>query len=511
MPDDFNIRVTTPGARKAEQDLKKVAAAEREAGGAGKKAGDDAASGTRKALGLTSRLLGSVKGLIAGYVGLQGAMRVLRMLKTEMEEIDRVTENTARSLRSVMALSSVAGARPETKEFIKKAAAFAGRPLGEVSGAYYTLLGGTAGMARPRQEALFKQALLMGKTEPGAPVEPMVGLMGTMGMLQPGMTPQQIGNLMSRTIEAAKSTSAEMAQYLPDILTAAQAAGVDPATAAAMFSFATARGGGVATSGTAVRAAMLGLLAPPPAVAKELGAYGLRPGMDVMQRIGWLGREGGRLPPELIAQLGGRRGLQAISTIASQPGAFQAEISGARGALAMRGSLFRQRLTGMYGEDVSQRLFDQIQSLRVMSESETDRPEVLMGKARQEMVGWLARKQRISPIRRTTWDWYFQAARSFGYQHIPSAVAEQLEPKDWVMMGLMEAGYAPDVLQEHVWPTLQGRQFDPGEEVLRQGAMLRSQGMGPMQGNVQMNVGGTHYHNSDKRDPAGRVVPSPAQ
>ena len=317
MAEDLKTPISMPGAEKAKRDLKEIAEGQRRVGREGKEAGEKAAEGAEKAHGWTGRLGDKVKGLLAGYLGLQGARRMLQYLNEETAKLDQTSRQAAESFRAVLALSELKGERAETQRGVWQLAISSGRRIEEVAPAYYTLLGGTAGMDPQRRQALMQQALLMAKTDPRADLNAIVNLMSTIGMQQPGLSPQQIGNLVSQTIERAKSTPSEMAAYVPAILTTAKTGGVDPATAMAMFAFGTRRGGGVAESGTAIRAAMLGLLAPSLALAQQLGQYGFPAGGDLMGRMAWLRRRGDELPPELVAALGGRRGLEAISGIAA--------------------------------------------------------------------------------------------------------------------------------------------------------------------------------------------------
>jgi len=516
MPEDVKIPIETPGGERAKRTLREVAEGERRVGREAEQAGRKGSGAARRhareqgALGgALRRTVGQVKAWLAGYAGLAGVQRALAAVRAEHERMLDVTIRHAKAMRGVLALSALQGERPETIRGMYSMAARAGRPIEEVSPAYYTLLGGTAGMARPRQEALMRQALLMARTDLRAPLEPMVGLMSTIGVQQPKLSPRQIGNLVSRTIEQAKSTPGEMAAYLPDIMTTGQAAGADPATLAAMFAFATRRGGGVAKSGTAVRSALLGLLAPGPQVEKQLAAAGM-PGGDVLGRLRWLGAAGADLPPELIAALGGRRGIQAVSTIAAAPAAFGAEVAGMRGALGAPGSLLEQRLRGMYGETPGQRYVDQIDQLKILQEEQYARPEELKKKARLELRKLLYARHPSGLAR-----WLGRGMEETVYWATGDLKATDV-PALWGMEAMLGEGYQPADIVETVLPELErvtggkaatwrppaGRQ--PAEWMR---ARLRAVGAEPMQGSsVQVNVGGTHYHNHDKREPAGRPL-----
>ncbi|HUW99369.1 MAG TPA: phage tail tape measure protein [Phycisphaerae bacterium] len=535
MPDDLKIPVTTPGAAKAKRDLTEIARAEKkvgqsaeEAGRKGKKGGQDAAEGKKEAARWTDRLITKVKALVGAYLGLRGAQAVLRSLREETEKIDEATRKAAESLRAVMALSTLKGERVETQQAIWQMAIGAGRPIEQVAPAYYTLLGGTAGMERGRQMGLMQQALTMAKTDPRASLEALVSLFSTIGTQQPDLTPQQIGNLVSKTIEQAKATPEEMAMYLPSILTTARAAGADVGTAAAMFTLGTRRGGGVATSGTAVRAAILGLLLPAPDVQKQLTQFGFPATGDILSRIGWLQEAGGQLPPELVAGLGGRRGIEAISAIAEQPGALRAEIGLMAGAMAAPGSLLQQRLGEMYGELPAQRYLEQLSQLTVLTQKEYTDPEALLQQAEMELVDLAFRRQGVAPWMRKVAGWAYRTRRGLGYRAVSAE-----GPGEEAFLGLLRQGYTPADILEHVLPTIQeagGAAWErrdwigldwpsPPEGVTYEQwyqQLLQAGGAEPMQGTgggatggagaVSVFQGGTHYHIDDRRDPAGRPV-----
>jgi len=501
MPDDeLKIRVRTPGADRAKRDLKGVAAAEGEVG----RQGRDVERSAGRQAGLLSRLGTRVTQLAGAYLGLQGARMILSTLRQETERIDRATRSALEAMRGVQALSSMRGERKEVRETVFRLAAQAGRKPEEVATAYYALLGGTAGMRRERQTALMQQALLMGKTAgPGTSLVPMVKLFSVIGTQQPDMTPRQIGNLVSRTIEQAASTPEEMAQYLPDILTTARAGGVDPATAAAMFAFGTKRGGGVATSGTAVRAALLGLIAMPPDTAKQLRQYGYDPSAPLIEKLGWLGTHGQALPPELIAGIGGRRGLQAVSAIAAEPAAFGAEAAGMRTALAAPGSALERKLREMYAEVPAQRYLDQLQQVETLLTLEDVTPKQMGVQAKMAALKLLNRKTLTSPLDRAMAGAVAQTYRYMFGKAPPGILDRQVG----ALYELIEEGYAPTDIMEHLEFTSR-QPLGPtrfGEDIAGQWReQLRAAGVQPMQGAQQVNVGGTHYHVNDGRDPAGR-------
>ena len=532
MPDDVKINVRTPGARRAKRDLREVAGGEKKIGDAAQTSGRKATKSFQRTEGVVTKLASRLKALLAGYLGLAGAKMVLTSLRMETERIDEATQSATESLRSLLALSALKGERPEVQKSVWQMAAKSGRKIGEVAPAYYTLMGGTAGMDKARQAGLMKQALLMGKTDPRASLDDLVNLFTTIASQQPGMAPQEIGNLISRTIEQAKSTPGEMAQYLPDVLTAAQVGGVPASTAAAMFSFATRKGGGVAKSGQAAKSALLGLLAPTDAAKKQMAQYGFPVAGDLSSRVAWLAANAGRMPPELQAALGGRRGIQAVSSIAAAPGEFATEQRLMREALAAPGSLLKQRMEDLYGEVPAQRYFDQIKQIESLHAQEDVKPDELREVAKIKMRKLYRRKTIKSPAFRGFVNWVNDRIRDVTGS--PGEMGENTI--QGVMERLVEEGYEPADIMNKIWPELKeadvliefgqkemGVPSVPVSDYYKHfKGILDASGAKPMQSDqsgggfwlpslIQQYSGGTHYHNEDRRDPAGRARPPKGQ
>ena len=515
MPDDIKIGVSTPGAPEAQRRLKDVAKAEREVGGAARQTGREAEQSARRHAGGLRNLWQTVKRLAGAYLGLRGAQKILASLRAETERVDEATRKATESLRAIMALSALQGERREVREAVWDMAVRADLPIEQVAPAYYTLLGGTAGMPEERRLGLMQQALLFAKTDPSANLNAVVSLFSTMATQQAQLSPQQIGNLVSKTIEQAKSTPEEMAAYLPSILTTARAGRADVGTAAALFSFATRAGGGVAESGTAVRAALLGLLAPSPDVAKQLGGFGYEAAAGLPEKIAWLAQRGGELPPEIVAALGGRRGLEAVAAIAERPAEYAAEVEMMRGALAMPGSHLRQRLAGMYGEDAAQRYLDQLKQLEVMLERERVEPEALWLQSVMKLWELVGRRRGVSPAQI---DMAMGLLRTRRYVGLPifAPGADIAEADVQAMMELLREGYTPADLYEHVVPFIEGQETPAtfgsgearkrrvGEEKEKLRRILRKAGVNRMQDLSVNYQGGTHFHGAYE-DPAGRI------
>jgi len=507
MTDDVKIPISTPGAKEAKQALDGVKDSLRDLGDKGRKGGEDAAKGTAAVGDAAQRSLSSVRSLIAGYVGLQGALKVIQAIRQAHQEAYEITLRHADALRAVMAQDQLMGMRPEQRQAIYGMAAASGRKVEEVSPAYAMLMGGTMGMTPERQQGLMQQALLMGKTDPAANLADLVSLVSTMGTQNPDLTPEQIGNLSWHTFQSAKTTAGEMAAYLPAVLSAARSGKVGPEEATALFSFATRAGGGVAKSGTAVSATMLGLLAPGKETAKRLGEFGFPFNASLMDKVTWLAQNGERLPDDLAAALGGRRGIEAVVAIRENPSGFQAEVSASRASLSRQGSGIGESLASMYGEEPAQRAADQIKQLTVLNENARVDDGTLSDKARIAFrEAYSRRKGNRSDFSIRTNRFLDQGAVDLGI-----GLGGTMDPYENAMEQLVAEGYQPsDVLglipYTESLSSSERRQFwmDPaaGPQILRK--RLQSQGVRPM----QVYNGGTHYHSDNRNDPAGKPQPA---
>lgn len=495
MSDDVKIPISVPGAKEAKAALDGVADSLHKVGDTAKRSGSEAAGETDKLGAVTHKLAQGVTSLVGSYMGLQGVMKLLQGIREEHERELQVTLRQTEAMRGLLALSSLAGQRPEVQAQVQQMAVASGKSVEQVAPAYYTLLGGTAGMDRARQQGLMQQSLLMSRMDPTASLDSIVNLMATMATQQPGMSPLQIGNLLAGTLEQAKGTAGEMAQSLPDVLSAARVGGVEPATAAAMFSFATRQGGGVRRSGTAVRAALMGLMAPTPDAMKAMTEAGMPAAGGLMARLDWLAKAGANLPPELLAKVGGREGIAAVSAISGDAAGFASEIATANRYMNMLGSLMQGSLAGMFGEDPSQRMLDQINMIKSASDIESNKPEAMEAQVRLDFRELLAKRRGMGAATR-----WIKSAGNVAYRGLTGRAITEIDPAAQAMEDLVVEGYDPQQVLDIILPA-QGA----APEAFR--GLLNKSGAKPMQaagGNTYH--GGTHYHNQDKNDPAGKPV-----
>lgn len=481
----------------------------RDVGKEGKKAGDDTTRSMKGAGGTMDKLGGSVRILIGAYAGFAGVRMVMASLRREMELIDATTKSALQSMRGVLSLGALKGRRKEEVEAMWKLAQFTGRPIEQVAGPYYALLGGTYGMAPERQRAIARQAGLWAKTDPTADMGSLVRMLATMGSQQPGLTPQQIGNIASYTIEAAQSTPTEMAGALPRVMATGQAVKAEPALPMALFSYISRQTGDPHLAATASTALMFGLAKTPPQILGQMKRFGFDPKAPMLEKLQWLGGRGADLPEEVAMALGGRRGIVALSSMAARPEEFMRGLEETRGALAAPGSLFGERLAGMYGEVPAQRMLDQMAKMDVLRQRQRVQPATLRRKMLMEFRTDLARRQgegapqvdfrrMMQSVSRylgrgTSWLWEREA---------------RMEPSIGDMFDLLEAGYAPEDIVEIVEPELRERgPFNYGLDEMK--TSLKAAGRRPMQegGTIIQNPGVVHVH------PAGAqgATPNPRE
>jgi len=496
MADDVKIPISVPGAKESKAALDGVADSLHKVGDTAKRSGAEAHAETSKLGDVTHKLAQGVQALVGSYLGLQGVLKLLQGIREEHERELAVTLRQTEAMRGLLALSSLAGQRPEVQAQVQQMAVAAGKSVEQVAPAYYTLLGGTAGMDKARQQGLMQQSLLMSRMDPSASLDSIVNLMATLGTQQPGMSPLQIGNLLAGTLEQAKGTAGEMAGSLPDVLSAARVGGVDPATAAAMFSFATRQGGGVRRSGTAVRAAMMGLMAPTPDAMKAMTEAGMPAAGGLMARLDWLAKAGTNLPPELLAKVGGREGIAAVSAVSGDPGGFAAEIAAANQYMNMPGSLMQGSLAGMFGEVPSQRMLDQINMIKSAGDIESNKPAAMEADMRLEFRDLLAKRRGMGAATR-----WVKRTGNLAYWGVTGEAIPEIDAAAQAMEDLVVEGYAPQQVLDTLLPAQ-----DRGASSADFRGLMTKAGARTMQAPGATYHGGTHYHNQDKSDPAGKPV-----
>lgn len=467
------------------RNVRKLTAEMEKVGRTGNKAGEETSKSMGAAAGAANKLGDAVKTAIGAWATWAAARRALELWRQEMEQIERTTRSTLRASRSLMALSAFRGARPATQAAVLRMAAEAGRPTDEVLRSYYTLAGGTAGMARSRQAGLMRQALMMGRTDLEAPLEPLVGLFSAIGTQQPKLTPQQIGNLVSQTIESAKATPGQMAAFLPRLLSAGSAAKMDPAMSMGLFAFATRQGGRTEVSATAARSAMLGLLAPTPERLKEMQPFGFPSQGGIMERVEWLRQRGAQLPSTLQAELGGREGIEAVAAIIAKPKEFQADVAAARRAQAAPYSLLEQRMQQVYSDMPAQRWLDVARSSEILAQIEHIRPETMRVPAIKAFREAYRRRQGMGPIARTY-------TRGFDLitQLVSGDLGEAPDPQQRALEELLDEGYAPtDLMALPIDVGGLGFRVRKQPYLDRFRGQLQERGAKPMQAPVVQNIG----------------------
>lgn len=476
---------------RAELELKNRRAIQsaKQATGEVRKFGKEGVRSTDRVAGASDKLKTAIMGMVGAYAGFAGARIIMQQLREETERIDKATRSALEAMRSVLALSALKGRRAEEVQAIQAMSVYAGRPLEEVSKAYYSLLGGTYGMTPERQKGLMQQALLFQKTDPTAQLDPLVSMITAVGTQQPKMTPTQIGNVLSKTLEMAKAKPEEMAQAIPALLASAKVGDLPIEVPLGMFAQVTRGAGGVATAATAGRSILLSLMKTPPEMVEKLAPYGFRKDMTLMQKIQWLADKGSDLPEELAAGLGGRRGIEAVATIATRPEEFRQGVAEIRQMKKQTTSELRRRLADLYSEDVAQRYLDQSQQLRMGTAMEDIQP----GEMREQAImDWRERRRRRifkSPLLRGIERQIDLRSRDiFGE---PSGMIGG-DPFGTAVEALIDKGYSGADIEKYILP-LMSRSTGLLEGPLPEGmgveqyleSVLQKGGAGPMQAPAQ--------------------------
>jgi hypothetical protein len=301
-----------------------------------------------------------------------------------------------------------------------------------------------------------------------------------------------------------------MAGALPRVMATGAAVGAEPALAMALFSYISRQTGDPHLAATSATAIMFGLGKPPKQLLGKMRALGFDPSGTMLEKIQWLG--GADLPEEVAMALGGRRGIVALSALARRPEEFMRGLEEGRAALAAPGSLFEQRLAGLYGEVPSQRMLDQMAKMDVLAQRQRVQPDTLRRKMLMDFTAVWAREGGMPAI---GIDLVKAGAATYRYTGMGWAWEKQarMMPGIDVMYDLLEAGYTPEDVLEIVNPALKERggmmwHAAPDWGILTPGVvdrdklgqemreLLKSKGRGPMQegGTIIQNPGVVHVH-----------------
>ena len=399
---------------------------------------------TAKTSTATGRLAASARNMVASFVGIAGIIKLFAAVRAEMEAVERTTKSVLQGMRALQALSTMKGFRRAEQEFVFNQATKLGgaQAIERTAQAYYTLKGGTYGMAPERQRGLFKESVAFAKTDPTADLNQVVNLFTTMASQQKGMTPLAISNLLSQGIEAAKSTTGEMAQFLPGVMTTAKVGKVDPAMAMAMFAMATRQAGGVSKSGLAVSRVMMNLLVPKGGIEQDMRRYGYPVKGNLTEKLEWLRDRGGEMPEALQAKLGGVRGIQALATIVSDPVGLAREEAQMRAAVRDPTSLVGRRMKEMFGEMPGQIVLEQQQQMEAMLERAQVDPAELQRANQILLQDLIMRRKGFDPARRKLAKAESDMLRLFGKRiNRPDAPVSEI-----ALTELLREGWTPEQL-----------------------------------------------------------------
>ena len=438
----------------------------------------------------------AVTGLIGAYAGFQGVRMLMASLRREIELTEETTKRALQAMRGIEALSMMKGRRKEERELVKELSRVAGRPLEAIAPAYYGLVGGMAKAAPARRAGIMRQAVQWMRTDPSADPEALVRMLSTMANQFPELSPQQIGNLASQTIEMAMARPTEMANVLPRVMATATAIGGDVTMPMAMFSMLSRTLGDPAMAGTSARAIIMGLTKPSGPALRQMRGLGFRPDWDIMQKLQWLGQAEGQLSPELKAALGGRRGILALPAITQRPEEFAAERRGIGEALAAPGSLFQQRLTSLYGENQAQAYLDQSERAKIAMQQLYMQPGVMRRGAREDLVELYRKQKGDAPYWRGARAWWRDVSVGVGGQPYETLARENLDYR--IMFQLLEEGYAPERITTAMIGAVGGA-GPRGSLEQRTRGLLGEGGARPIYSGVQINNAGTVHVHTDKR------------
>lgn len=403
MPNDINIPVNLPGAKEAETDLQKLTAAIKELTEQTKKSAQantamDATTDASRSK--TDGLVASIAKWTMGLLGIQRVInevtRAIQLQSQALEENARIAESQQKKLLSLQAMGSFYQERPELRSEVQALSEYGRRPFEEVAGAYYNLRSNAGNLSAAQQSDIMREALQMGRTDPSMPLDTLVNMF-TLYAKQTGLTDMnRVQNVLTKTIEAAGGTGADVANYMPQFLPIGISGGLSGAEAAGLWSYVTTQTASPAIATTGLRATFMGLQGKgTPESAKLLAKYGITEGMSFTQKIQTLAAayQSGTLDLAAAEQIAGREGASIMLSMLRNPAAMMSTMAAVTGADRGDIDLIGQAIEGLMGTDPVARSEENIRLLNIaIANQKANDPDALKAKELKLKSELIARK-----------------------------------------------------------------------------------------------------------------------
>lgn len=385
---DININVKTPGTAEAKQQIGSLAdsidnlSEHVDKNSASVKAQGQAFDGNKtKSDGLIASIGKWALGLLGVQKIINEVTKAIQLQSQAMEENARIAESQQKSVLRLQLMGDYYKERPELRREVQALSEYGRRPFEEVAGAYYNLRSNAGNLTGAQQSAIMQEALQMGRTDPAMPLDTLINMFSLYAKLTGSTDMNRVQNVLTKTIEMAGGTGADVANYMPQFLPVGLAGGLSGAEAAGLWSYVTTQQASPSIATTGLRATFLGLQGKgSPEGAKLLQKYGVTDQMSFQSKINVLSGayRSGQLDLSAAEQIAGREGSSIFLSLLQNPQAMEQSIAAVTGADRGNIDLVGQSLQGLMGSDEVARREENIRLLNIkIANQRANDPEAL--------------------------------------------------------------------------------------------------------------------------------------
>jgi len=368
--EDVNIYVGTPGADQSKQNLDSV-------GQSARKMGQDVSGSGKGAADATKEHESSLQKLALRYIGIQKviqlATQAIREQIEAMKEHAEIAQRQQQALLRLQFLGDFFTEQPQARKEVAAMAEFGRRPFEEVAGAWYNLKSKAGAMTPQQRQAILKEALETGRTDPSMPLDTLVDMFSLFAKQTGETDANRIQNILQQTITEAGGGGADVAKYMPQFLPVGMAGGLSGAESAGLWAYVTTQLSEPSIATTGLKATFMGLQGKgSPESQKVLAKFGITPQMSFSEKIQRLSaaRASGGLGLGEAEQLAGREGAAVLLSMLKAPGEMQRTMGLVVGADRGDIDITRQKIEQIFGADEIAKTEEDIRLLDVTIENQ---------------------------------------------------------------------------------------------------------------------------------------------
>jgi len=358
---DINIKVEARGAEETKRRVDQVADSTRKVG--------TGAEATEKKTGLLTSALAS---LATKAMAAFGAYKLLTQAigdnRRAMEEAFDIIEKREKALVRLQFLGGYFRERPELRKEVSELAEFGRRPFEEVAGAWYNLRSKGGAISPDMQQAILREALELGRTDPAMPLDTLVDMFTLYAKKTREQDANIVQNVLKQTITEAGGGGEDVARYMPEFLPVGMAGGLTGPQASGLWAYATTLLASPSAATTNLRNVFMALQGKgTPEGQKLLAGMGVTPGMGFMDQMQALSaaQAGGRLDLTAAEQIAGRESASLLLELVRDPDAMRRVMETVTGVARPDVDLTRKELQDLLGTDEVARMMDDIQRGRI--------------------------------------------------------------------------------------------------------------------------------------------------